>query len=299
MKLGLALAGGGVKGAAHVGVLKALEEENIQIKYIGGTSSGSIVASLYAMGFNADEIYKIFKKYCKKIKYVDFFNIVKAILGLVFTGRIIIDGLNSGKQIEKLIDKMAHKKGIYNISELKKNLVIPSVDMCNGEVICFTSVDKSTIKRNIYQKEENRAEFSDKVKFEGEMPIGRAVRASCSYPIVFSPCSYRDTKLIDGGIRENVPWKELKQIGADKIISVIFEEDIDKSCCKNLIEVGGRAIGLLSRELSNYEMQGSDYNLKLKSEKVGLLDMSKIDDLYLIGYNEMKKYLKNNKITNK
>ena len=72
MKLGLALAGGGVKGAAHVGVLKALEEENIQIDYIGGTSSGSIVASLYAIGFTADEIYIIFKKYCKKIKYVDF-----------------------------------------------------------------------------------------------------------------------------------------------------------------------------------------------------------------------------------
>lgn len=299
MNLGLALAGGGVKGAAHVGVLKALEEKNISIEYIGGTSSGSIVASLYAMGFTADEIYMIFKKYCKKIKYVDFFNIIKAILGLMFTGRIVVDGLNSGKQIEKLIDKMAHRKGMCNISDLKKKLVIPSVDMCNGEVICFTSVDKSTIKRNVYQNIENRSEFSDEIKFEGEMPIGRAVRASCSYPIVFSPCSYRDTKLIDGGIRENIPWKELKQIGADKIISVIFEEDIDKSCCKNLIEVGGRAIGLLSRELSNYEMQGSDYNLKLKSEKVGLLDMSKIDDLYLIGYNEMKNYLENNKMTNK
>ena len=283
MELGLALAGGGVKGAAHIGVIKALEEEGIDIRYVGGTSSGSIVASLYAMGFTADEIYKIFKKYCKKIKYVDLLYILKAVLGLMFTGKIIIDGLNSGKQIEKLIDKFAHKKDIYNISDIKRNLVIPSVDMCNGEVICFTS---KNVNNNL--EKEDRSNFSDNVKFVKEMPIGRAVRSSCSYPIVFSPCSYRDTKLIDGGIRENVPWKELKQIGANKIIGVTFEEKIDKSCCKNLIEVGGRAISLLSRELSNYEMQGVDYNLKLKSEKVGLLDMSKIDELYLLGYDEMK-----------
>ena len=68
MKLGLSLSGGGVKGAAHIGVLKALEEENIKIDSIAGTSSGSIVASLYAMGFHSDEIYTIFKKYCKRIK---------------------------------------------------------------------------------------------------------------------------------------------------------------------------------------------------------------------------------------
>ena len=54
---------------AHIGVLKALEEENIEIEYIGGTSLGSIVSSLYAAGFSADEIYYIFKKYSKKIKY--------------------------------------------------------------------------------------------------------------------------------------------------------------------------------------------------------------------------------------
>ena len=75
MNLGLALSGGGAKGAAHIGVLKAFEEEKIKINYIGGTSSGSIVATLYAAGYTADDIYYIFKKYCKKIKYVELKNI--------------------------------------------------------------------------------------------------------------------------------------------------------------------------------------------------------------------------------
>ena len=61
MENGLCLAGGGVKGAAHIGVIKALEEEKIKFKYIGETSSGSIVACLYACGFTADEIYEIFR----------------------------------------------------------------------------------------------------------------------------------------------------------------------------------------------------------------------------------------------
>ena len=91
MKLGLALSGGGAKGAAHIGVLKAFEEEKIKINYIGGTSSGSIVATLYAAGFKADDIYYIFKKYCKKIKYVEFKNIFKLIFGIALTGTIIID----------------------------------------------------------------------------------------------------------------------------------------------------------------------------------------------------------------
>ena len=56
MELGLCLAGGGVKGAAHIGVLKAFEENNIDFKYISGTSSGSIVATLYAVGYDSDEI---------------------------------------------------------------------------------------------------------------------------------------------------------------------------------------------------------------------------------------------------
>ena len=62
MKIGLALSGGGIRGIAHAGVIKALEESNIKIDIIGGTSSGSMIASLYALGYKPDEIYGLFKK---------------------------------------------------------------------------------------------------------------------------------------------------------------------------------------------------------------------------------------------
>ena len=280
MRLGLALSGGGVKGAAHIGVLKALEEENIEIKYIGGTSSGSIVATLYAAGYKPDEIYNIFKKYCKKIKYVDLENIFKLFFGLITTGTIVIDGLNSGKSINKLINKMCDEKDIYNISDIKMPLVIPSVNMCTGEVMCFTS---SKIRA-----------FSDNTVFCNDAEIGKAVQASCSFPTVFSPCDYKGTKLIDGGARENVPWREVKFLGADKVISVIFEGDVDKSCCKNLIDVAFRSFELMGKELSKYELDGMDYSIKIKSKKVSLLDMSKIDEFYKLGYIEAKKFLREN-----
>lgn len=282
MSLGIAMSGGGVKGAAHIGALKALEEENIKIDYIGGTSSGSIVATLYAAGYKPDDIYYIFKMYCKKIKYVDFKNIFKLFFGLITTGKITIDGLNSGKSIYKLINKMCNEKNVYNISDIKMPLVIPSVNMCTGEVVCFTS---SKIRA-----------FSDNTIFVNDADIGKVVQASCSFPTVFSPCNFKEDKLIDGGARENVPWREVEFLGADKVISIIFENEVDKSCCKNLIDVAFRSFELMGKELSKYELNGMDYFIKIKSKKVSLLDMSKIDEFYEMGYIETKKFLKENKI---
>ena len=268
----------GIKGAAHIGAIKALEEAKIKFNYIGGTSSGSIVATLYACGFTSNEIFNIFKKYCNKIKYVDFFNILKIILGLIFTGKIIVDGLNSGRQIEKLINKVCEEKGINDISQIKMPIVIPAVDLCNGKVFCFTS-------------KKVRNSFSDDTIFIQKANIGKIVRASCSYPAVFSPCIYEDRLLIDGGIRENVPWKETKHIGAGKIINITFENEIDKDCCHNFIDVASRSIELLCRELSIYELEGSDVNIKIKTKKVGLLDIKKINMLYEEGYNQTKEQI--------
>lgn len=284
MKLGICLSGGGVKGAAHIGALKAFEEANIKFDYISGTSSGSIVATLYAIGYKPEEIYELFKKYCKKIKYIDIKNIIKLILGIIIKREIIIDGLNSNNKIEEIVNEACIKKGIKNINQIKRNLIIPSVDLYNGKIYLFSS-------------KENRETYSNDMIYIYDIEIGKAVQASCSYPGVFSPYKYKNTKLIDGGIRENIPWKITKINGADKVISIVFEKDINTNKKNtNIINVINKSIDLLSYELSTYELAGADYLLKIKTKNIDLLDINKIDYLYNIGYEITKKEIKDKKI---
>ena len=267
----------GVKGAAHIGVLKAMEEENIKYDYISGASSGSIVAALAAMGYSADEIYKLFKKQCRKINGVELKNVLKLIWGLIVYNQIIIEGLNSGEKIEKIVNEAGEQKGIYNISQIKSNLLIPSVDLNDGGLYMFSSMLQ-------------RGAYSDEIKYINDISIGKAVRASCSYPGVFSPCKFEDKELIDGGIRENLPWKETKRNGADIVFCVKFENEKKEKCRKNIIDNISKSIDILCHELSNYEIEGIDYLLTLKTKNISLLDYSKIDELYDLGYVQAKKY---------
>lgn len=286
MKLGLALSGGGVKGAAHIGVLKALEEEHIKFEYISGTSSGSIVSALYACGYSPEEIYKLFKKYCKEINYIEFGTIFKIIKDLIIKRKLKIDGLNSGKNLEKIIKKACNEKNIQNINQINFNLIIPAVDLYNGNVLYFCSKYLNNNFRNI----------SDEDEYIYNVDISTAVRASCSYPGIFVPETFRNTKLIDGGIRENTPWKSLKHFGADKTLSVIFEnQEKSEKKDKNVIDVVTSSIEIMGHELSNYEIHGTDFLLKIKTPKISLLDISKIEFLYNLGYEETKKQLKNKK----
>ena len=101
---GLCLAGGGIKAAAHIGALKAFEEDGIKFECISGASSGSIIATMYALGYNSDEMWKMFKQFAPQIKYYQWSQILKLIIGLIFKREIIIDGLNTGKVIEKIIE---------------------------------------------------------------------------------------------------------------------------------------------------------------------------------------------------
>ena len=148
MKKGLCLSGGGIKGAAHIGAIKAFEEEKIEFDCLAGTSSGSIVACLLACGYNSEEIYDFFKKYGKNIKYIDWKNVFKILYGVIFKRKLIITGLNSGEVIEKLINKACNEKNIYNINDIKKELLIPAIDVNTGKVIVFNSCKIDIENRN-------------------------------------------------------------------------------------------------------------------------------------------------------
>ena len=114
---GLCLSGGGIKAAAHIGALKALEEENIKFDCVSGASSGSMIATMYALGYNSDEMLIMLKKYAPKIKYFEWKNIFKMIFGIIFQREIIIDGLNSGKVIENIINDICKNIGLIFLSD--------------------------------------------------------------------------------------------------------------------------------------------------------------------------------------
>ena len=99
MKIGVALSGGGIRGIAHAGVLQALQNNGIHIDIIGGTSAGSMIASLYAMGYSPEEIYLLFRKNAKKIIGANTSPIISGIRSLMNQKEKTIKGFRNGESI--------------------------------------------------------------------------------------------------------------------------------------------------------------------------------------------------------
>ena len=105
---------------------------------------------------------------------------------------------------------------------------------------------------------------------------------------MFSPCRFEDKALLDGGIKENIPWRELKIIGCERILSINFESENQKKCCNSIIEVAERSLELMSEELYKYEIDKIDFLHTIKLPNTGLLDTSKMDEIYEQGYLQTK-----------
>lgn len=278
MKIGIAFAGGGIKGAAHIGVLKALEENGIEVGYIGGTSIGSMAAALYAMGYTPSEMYKLFKYYSKSLMDFD-------LKYLLLDGReknkILAEGLMSGENIEKAIKDCAEYKKIKNVKDLKMPIVIPTVDIIENKKYVFTN-------------HEFNKKFSEK-DYINNAPIWTAVRASASYPGMYAPTKFKHHKFVDGGIIDNLPVEEVKKLGAKKVLAVNFGSESSVNP-KSFVEVVSKSIDLMFEQRTQRQVDEADFTLELDMPDASVFSVRKFDYCYKIGYDaanrEMKKLKK-------
>ena len=269
MKLGLALSGGGIRGIAHAGVLKALEDNHIKIDAIGGTSSGALIAGLYVLGYTPDDIYMLFKKHSKQIVGTGLNQIIYQVRN-VFNKES--SGLRNGEKIEEIFNTLAKAKGVYKISQVDKiPISIPAVDIKNGKEYIFTNCIPE--EKNVYGK------------YIMDISVGKALRASSSFPAVFCPCDFGEHKFLDGGALNNIPVIEVKKQGIDKVLAVNFKAD-DIEDTSNYMDIAMRAIDLMGNKISEENLKQSDYILTIGTDRMGLLDVKKLDSCYQYGYVE-------------
>ena len=286
MKLGLALSGGGIRGIAHAGALKALEDNNIKTDVIGGTSSGALIGSLYALGYTPYYIYILFKRYAKEIAGINSMPIINGIGNYMMSKKVEITGLKTGRSLERTFNDLANRKGVKEIGEIKTMpIVIPAVDIKEAKEYIFT---------NSVPNVENKEKYITHIR------VGKAVRASSSFPAVFCPCEFETHQFMDGGVLDNVPVIEVKKQGVDKVIAINFKSDeVDSE--SNIMDLTMRTIDIMGNKISKESLEKSDLVITIQTDKTGLLDVEKLDSCYEYGYkaiienlDKIKQVLKDN-----
>ena len=231
-KFGISLAGGGLQGFAHIGALKALEELGIKIKYISGTSTGSAIASLYAMGYTPDEIQKICKEKYKKILKIRKKVLCQMAINFLLHKETRVEGIIDGGLVENFINEAAKEKGKEMLSSFTSTkIAIATVDTISMKECLFISEELKNKDKNI-----------DYIK---DITIGKAVRSSMAFPAIFTTSNYEKYNFLDGGTVDNLPVQVLKDMGATKTIAICF--DLNKyTPSKSLEGVLVRALDIFS-----------------------------------------------------
>lgn len=263
MKIGLALAGGGVRGAAHIGAIKALQENGINIDAVGGTSAGSIVAALYAMGYTTDEMIKIFNYFSKSVMAIspkDIFNGMREVRG------IRLGGITSSHNIELAIEEAAKLKEIKYIKDIQMPITIPTTDLLSDREIIFTNCEGLQGEEYIH-----------------DIEIGKAVRASSTFPVMYSPFEYKKYQFVDGGIFDNLPTIETKKLGVDKVISIRFKLKSPRKQ-KTIYNIAMQSIDLMTENLIRESIKASDYSIEIDLKDVKPFSISKLEFAYREGY---------------
>ena len=250
-KVGLVLSGGGAKGAAHIGVLKYLEEAGIPIDYIAGTSMGAIVGGLYAIGYSADEMLEIISSVDwdrlisnqvdrKKISYERKAESLSQIVTIPFavgTDReefqsrsfknSLPTGIVSGDNLINLFNSLS-----VGYSDTVDFNELPVPFLCMATNVVSGKADK--LDRGVFSK---------------------ALKASMAIPILFDPVKIDDELYTDGGLLNNFPAEQCRAMGADYVIGVSMSSGLERDSGKLtslFSQIKQLKVIITDREFENY-----------------------------------------------
>ncbi|PSS50733.1 patatin-like phospholipase family protein [Pseudomonas sp. BBP2017] len=275
-KIGLVLSGGAARGLAHIGVLKALEEQGIKVDAIAGTSMGAVVGGLYASGYKVDELEKLAlgidwqqalsdapprKDVPFRRKQDDRDFLVKQKLSFRDDGSLglplgVIQGQNLALLLESLL---AHTSDTRDFDKLPIPFRAVATDIASGEKVVFR---------------------------RGHLP--QVIRASMSIPAVFAPVDLDGRLLVDGGMVDNIPLDVAREMGVDVAIVVDIGSPLrDRKQLTTVVDVLNQSITLMTRRNSEEQLaqlHRDDILIQPPLASFGVTDFGRAKEMIDAGY---------------
>ncbi len=275
-KIGLVLSGGAARGLAHVGVLKALEEQGIRVDAIAGTSMGAVIGGLYASGYKIDELEKLALDidwqealsddppredipFRRKQDDRDF--LVRQKLSFRDDGSLglplgVIQGQNLSLLLESLL---AHSSDIRDFDKLPIPFRAVATDIVNGDKVVFR---------------------------KGHLP--QVIRASMSIPAVFAPVEINGQLLVDGGMVDNIPVDVAREMGVDRVIVVDIGTPLrPRKQLTTVFDILNQSTTLMTRSNSEVQLASltpDDILIQPALSAIGATDFGRSQDIISAGY---------------
>ncbi len=275
-KIGLVLGGGGARGFAHIGVLQKLEEMRIPYDYIAGTSMGSIVGALLAVGMESDELEQV-------VRDADW--------DKLFKDKTARENVPFRRKADDDLGLFGPKLGIgKNSSLLPKGMVSGQKIVFMFESVTSQRMETSNFDHLAIPYRAIATDIvSGKMVIIGDGELSMAMRASMSVPGVFDPVRRENAMLVDGGLVRNLPVDVAKDMGADVVIAIdVGTKLADADELSNVLGIIYQMSGLLTVKNTNAQIQAMGENDILISPAIGNLissaEFSKLDVALPLGY---------------
>ncbi|HDY88984.1 MAG TPA: hypothetical protein ENH82_12835 [bacterium] len=265
--IGLALSGGGARGIAHIGVIEVLEENDIHVDRIAGTSMGSIIGGLYAAGYSTETLAHIFET----IDWPEYFTNTPKRRSIYVTEKETINWPLFNMRFDGLTPKIPSSlsSGQKIISFLTWLALGPTYE-CGGDF------DKLSIP---FRSVTTDLSTGDMVVL-GSGNLARAIQASSTVPLLFTPVEWEGKLLVDGGLKNNLPVNIVREMGSDFVIAVAIEESMHElKDLENPLNVADQATSILMRNLTGLSKDLADFVITPDMEKFSSKSFSNIQKL--------------------